>query len=141
VVLVVLASYAHDDGLAWPGIRCLARAAGMGVSCVRRHLATLVAMGLVEIKEAGRGTRPTLYFLPWRADLARATGRALAVDDEQAFARDGARASARDGARETTNQLEKKENERVFDLAALLLDAMGENRYRRYHAGAGDPML
>ncbi len=79
-VYVALADFANNStGLCWPRMDTLARTLGISVRSVQRHVAALVAAGLVELVERRRsGGRFSSYIyrlvLVGRFSKARTTG-------------------------------------------------------------------
>lgn len=65
LVLIVLANYANDDGLAWPSQRTVATKAGLGVGTVNESVRRLVALGELIVDEEGDARRSARYRLPF----------------------------------------------------------------------------
>jgi hypothetical protein len=63
LVLHVLATFANDDGYAWPSSSTMRKACGMRANNVRRCLARLVTAGVIDVAERRKG-RSTVYRFP-----------------------------------------------------------------------------
>lgn len=72
LIYAVLSDYERiqGNGTAWPGQRTLRAKVGLTGSVVGRAIARLTSVGLVEIVEVGKGTRPTTYWLSARKTRA-----------------------------------------------------------------------
>jgi hypothetical protein len=75
-VLMVLGSYADDDGRAWPSVATICRDAGIGRATVQRALRKLVAANLITLLEAATTSHKSAVYrlLLTRIAVIPATG-------------------------------------------------------------------
>jgi len=110
VVYMTLIIRTDDNGLCWPSVETIATTAGIVPANVRRHVAALVAAGLIAVERGGGRRHTNLYRLTVEV-VPNPRGTARVSDDEtRAVPRANPRATARKPARwRATNVLKNVE--------------------------------
>lgn len=107
LVLIALANHCDDRGVCWPSFRTVARQAGVSLGAAHKQVGALVALGEVEVLDAGHSRRSATYHLPFadlRSDAERST-------DERSPRERSARAEVNAAFTPAVNRIIKKHHE------------------------------